>query len=132
MSNGKAIPVWYSEEDRRRVEEAAVLAGYKHLSKYIRDKSLNRGSYRESGHDSMQAWADRQELVGRLAEIERSQKGAHALLAMLLFLARKKATTGEVSELVLACEKADVPTDVLASSLPELAALLTRFTGDSI
>lgn len=85
MSSGKSIPVWYSEEDRRRVEEAAALAGYKHLSKYIRDKSLDRGSHRESGRDSMEAWADRQELVGRLAEIERSQKGAHALLAMLLF-----------------------------------------------
>ncbi|MDH4910107.1 conjugal transfer protein TraA (plasmid) [Xanthomonas axonopodis pv. ricini] len=131
MSSGKSIPVWYSEEDRRRVEEAAVLAGYKHLSKYIRDKSLDRGSHRESGRDSMEAWADRQELVGRLAEIERSQKGAHALLAMLLFLVRKKATTGEFNELVLACENVGVPADVLAVSLPELAALLTRFTEDS-
>ncbi|ATS24158.1 conjugal transfer protein TraA (plasmid) [Xanthomonas phaseoli pv. phaseoli] len=87
--------------------------------------------HRESSRDSMEAWADRQELVGRLAEIERSQKGAHALLAMLLFLVRKKATTGEVNELVLACEKSGVPADVLAASLPELAALLTRFTEDS-
>ncbi|WAW91401.1 conjugal transfer protein TraA [Xanthomonas citri pv. malvacearum] len=131
MSSGKSIPVWYSEEDRRRVEEATALAGYKHLSKYIRDKSLDRGSHRESGRDSMEAWADRQELVYRLAEIERSQKGAHALLAMLLFLVRKKATTGEFNELVLACENVGVPTDVLAVSLPELAALVTRFTEDS-
>lgn len=131
MSSGKSIPVWYSEEDRRRVEEAAALAGYKHLSKYIRDKSLDRGSHRESSRDSMEAWADRQELAGRLTEIERSQKGAYALLAMLLFLVRKKATTGELNELVLACEKVGVPADVLAASLPELAALLTRFTEDS-
>ncbi|MFP7072910.1 conjugal transfer protein TraA, partial [Xanthomonas hortorum pv. gardneri] len=54
MSSGKSIPVWYSEEDRRRVEEAAALAGYKHLSKYIRDKSLDRGSNRESGRDNME------------------------------------------------------------------------------
>ncbi len=132
MSSGKSIPVWYSEEDRRRVEEAAALAGYKHLSKYIRDKTLDRGSHRELGRDSMEAWADRQELASRLAEMERSQKSAHALLAMLLFLARKKATTGEVNELVLACEKAGVPADVLSDSLPELAVLLTRFTGDLI
>ena len=130
MNSGKSIPVWYSEEDRSRVEEAAVLAGYKHLSKYIRDKSLDRGRYRGSGPD-MEAWAERQEFVGRLAEIERSQKGAHALLAILLFLVRKKATTGEFNELVLACEKAIEPADVLAVSMPEIKALLTRFIEES-
>ncbi|MGD6595713.1 conjugal transfer protein TraA, partial [Xanthomonas citri pv. citri] len=39
--------------------------------------------------------------------------------------------TGELNELVLACETVGVPADVLAVSLPELAALLTRFTEDS-
>ena len=131
MSSGKSIPVWYSEEDRSRVEEAAVLAGYKHLSKYIRDKSLDRGRYRGSGRDSMEAWAEQQEFTGRLAEIERSQKGAHALLVMLLFLVRKKATTGEFNELVHAFMKVIEPGDVLAVSMPELKALLTRFMEES-
>ncbi|HDR9128342.1 TPA: conjugal transfer protein TraA [Burkholderia vietnamiensis] len=131
MSTGKSIPVWFTDEDRRRVEEAAALAGYKHLSKYIRDKALDRGSQREATRDSMEAWAERQELIGRLAEIERSQKTAHALLAVLLFLARKKATTGEFNELVLACEKAGVPAELLAASFPELASLIARFTEDS-
>jgi|GEM_PF-1587964 len=131
MSTGKSIPVWFTDEDRRRVEEAAALAGYKHLSKYIRDKALDRGGQREATRDSMEAWAERQELIGRLAEIERSQKTAHALLAMLLFLARKKATTGEFNELVLACEKAGVPAELLAASFPELASLIVRFTEDS-
>ncbi|MFX1722361.1 conjugal transfer protein TraA [Paraburkholderia sp. A1RO-5L] len=131
MSTGKSIPVWFTDEDRRRVEEAAALAGYKHLSKYIRDKALDRGGQRETTRDSMEAWAERQELIGRLAEIERSQKAAHALLAMLLFLARKKATTGEFNELVLACEKAGVPAELLAASFPELASLIARFTEDS-
>jgi hypothetical protein len=131
MSSGKSIPVWYTEDDRRRVEEAAVLAGYKHLSRYIRDRSLGHGERRESGRDSMEAWAERQEFAGRLAEIERSQKAAHALLAMLLFLVRKTATTSELNELVLACRQAGVPADVLAASLPDLAALLVRFTVDA-
>ena len=131
MSTGKSIPVWFTDEDRRRVEEAAALAGYKHLSKYIRDKALDRGGQREATRDSMEAWAERQELIGRLAEIERSQKSAHALLAMLLFLMRKKATTGEFNELVLACEKAGVPAELLAASFPELASLIARFTEDS-
>jgi len=131
MSSGKAIPVWYSEDDRLRVEEAAALAGYKHLSKYIRDKSLDRGDHRETDCDSMEAWADRQEFVSRLAEIERGQKTSQALLAVLLFLARKKATTGEFNDMVLACEYASVPADMLAAAVPELAELLTRLSVDT-
>lgn len=127
MSTGKSIPVWFTEEDRRRVEEAAALAGYRHLSKYIRDKALSRDGQREAARDSMDAWAERQELIGRLAEIERSQKTAHALLAMLIFLMRKKATTGEFNELVLACGKAGMPAELLAASVPELTPLIAGF-----
>ncbi|RWA36897.1 conjugal transfer protein TraA [Xylella fastidiosa] len=131
MSTAKSISVWYTEDERIRVEQAAVLSGYKHVSKYIRDKSLDRSGYRESDRNSMEAWADRQELFGRLAEIERNQKGTYGLLAMLFFLVCKKATAGEINELVLICEKVGVPTEMLAATLPELAALLTRFTEDS-
>lgn len=131
MKSGKAIPVWYSEQDRRRLEEAAALAGYQHLSKYIRDKSLSRRDSGEPGRDSLDAWADRQELAGRLADIERSQRSSSALLVMLLFLVRKKATAGEMHQLFLACEKSTVPGDVLADALPELSTLLTRFLQDS-
>ncbi|WP_244832198.1 hypothetical protein [Caballeronia sp. TF1N1] len=132
MSTGKSIPVWFSEEDRRRVEEAAALAGYKHLSKYIRDKAMSRDSQREAARDSMETWAERQELNGRLAEIERSQHTAHTLLSALLFLMRQKATLGEFNDLVLACENAvsggGMPSQLLAASSPELASLITRFT----
>ena len=128
MDTGKSIPVWFTEEDRRRVEEAAALAGYKHLSKYIRDRAMGRDSQREAARDSMEVWAERQELSGRLAEIERGQRAAHALLAMLLFLVRKKATTGEFNELVVACEHAGVPADFLTALAPELASLVGRFT----
>ncbi|SAL05374.1 hypothetical protein AWB81_07135 [Caballeronia arationis] len=131
MNDGKSISVWYTEDERRSLEQAAALAGYRHLSKYIRDKSLNAGRHRTTADDSVEAWAERQELTGRLAEIERDQKAAHALLAMLLFLVRRKATTGEINELVLACEHAGAPAEVLAGSLPEFAALLDRFTEDS-
>jgi hypothetical protein len=31
--NGRAIPVWYAQDDRSRIEEAAVVGGYKHLSR---------------------------------------------------------------------------------------------------
>lgn len=131
MSDGKSISVWYTEDERRRIEQAAVLAGYKHVSTYIRDKSLGKGSYRETVRDSIEGWAEKQELVARLTEIERSQKSAQALLTMLLFLIHKKATTKEVNELILAGEKAGVLTDMLSASMPELTKLLTRFTEDA-
>ncbi|SAK83297.1 hypothetical protein AWB77_04267 [Caballeronia fortuita] len=135
MSTGKSIPVWFSEEDRRRVEEAAALAGYKHLSKYIRDKAMSREGQREAARDNMESWAERQELLGRLAEIERSQQTAHTLLSALLFLMRKKATTGELNDLMLACEHAvsgaGMLAELLAASSPELASLITRFSEDA-
>ncbi|MDR5769653.1 hypothetical protein [Caballeronia sp. LZ028] len=135
MSTGKSIPVWFAEEDRRRVEEAAALAGYKHLSKYIRDKAMSRDSQREAARDSMETWAERQELNGRLTEIERSQTTSHMLLAALLFLLRNKATTAEFNDLVLACKDAEasgrMPAELLAASSPELASLIARLTEDS-
>jgi len=48
---------------------------------------------------------------------------------------RKKATSGDFNELVLACENAvsgaGMPTELLAASSPELALLVTRLTEDS-
>ena len=131
MTTGKCIPVWFTDDDRSRVEEAAALAGYKHLSKYIRDKALGRDGRYAAERDNVHAWADQQELTCRLAEIERSQETAHALLAMLLFLIRKKATTGEVNDLVLACEQAGMPAELLATAFPDLASHIARLTEDS-
>lgn len=131
MNNGKAIPVWYSEEDRRRLEEAAALAGYRHLSKYIRDRTLGYDVPRAAARDSIDAWADRQELAGHLAEIERSQSRAQALLAMLLFLLCGKATVAETNALIHACENARSPIDLLAATSPQLAALMSRFVEDA-
>lgn len=131
MNNGKAIPVWYSQEERRRLEEAAALAGYRHLSKYIRDRALGYDSQHTSARDSMDAWAERQELAGRLAEIERSQRRAQALLAMLLFLLRGKAMAAEIDALLLACENARTSGDLLAAASSQLAALMPRFVEDA-
>jgi hypothetical protein len=121
----KPFNVRYSEDEMRRIGQAAALAGYEHVSAWVRDKSLDRIGVGERGSNSPDAWVNRQELMGRLVEIERSQRGAHVLLAMLLFLARKNSTTGEVDELLLACGKLGAPVDVLAAFLPDLAALLT-------
>jgi hypothetical protein len=125
MRAGGAIPVWFSEQDRRKVEEAAALAGYRHLSKYIRDRTLGR--HDDEGRDPVQAWAAREDLVDRLAAIHRSgQASTLALLASLLVLVASKATTRERSELAAACAAAANPAEVLSAAFPDLAAELTR------
>jgi hypothetical protein len=43
---GSAVPIWFSENERYRLEEGAALAGYKHLSTYIKDKVFARGDFR--------------------------------------------------------------------------------------
>lgn len=128
MRDGKAIPIWFTDEDRNKLEEAAALAGYKHLSKYIRDKALGRGAGVEN-RGSVGAWAEAQELNGRIAEVGQRQRRTEALLAFLVFLARKKATAGEVGELV-ATYKRESSAGVLDAALPELAALKDLFTED--
>ena len=44
--NGSAIAVWFSDEERLRLEEASALAGYKHLSTYIKDRTFARADFR--------------------------------------------------------------------------------------
>lgn len=39
---GSAIPIWFSPDERRRLEEAAALSGHKHLSTYIKDRLFDR------------------------------------------------------------------------------------------
>ena len=42
---GSAIPIWFSVEERKRLEEGAAIAGYKHLSTYIKDRVFARADY---------------------------------------------------------------------------------------
>ncbi|EHP44185.1 hypothetical protein OR16_04387 [Cupriavidus basilensis OR16] len=119
MSDGKAIPVWFTDDDHRRVKEAAALAGYKHLSKYIRDKVLGR----REANETLDAQAEREALGHRLADIEHAQRTSEVLLAMLTALVARKATTGEINDLRVAASAAVDANGLLANAAPELAAL---------
>ncbi|MEW4339620.1 hypothetical protein [Chromobacterium vaccinii] len=121
MSDGKAIPVWYPEKDRLLVEQAAALAGYKHLSTYIRDQSLQRGPGRAGAGRSLETWADLQELNGRLADIERGQRSIGAQLAVVLFLITRKASAIEMQEVRSALAAHGLPEALILELLPELA-----------
>ncbi len=130
MSETKPIPIRFSKDERRRLEEAAVIAGYKYVSAYIRDRALGR----EGGRDDIEGWATRQELTGRLSEIEQGQQSLQASLTLLLFLVKRRASTADISELQATIEHAagrHVPSARLLAELdPALADLLQRFRED--
>jgi hypothetical protein len=71
MATGKSVSVWYLEDERNRLEQAAALAGYGHVSRYIRDKSLDRGDRRQGGLGGVEEWVQRQEIAQRLEVLER-------------------------------------------------------------
>ena len=125
MRSGKAIAIWYSEEDRRRVQEAATLTGYRQVSKYIRDRSLGR----DTAGANLQLQLDRQRLQDQLETLARQQKTTEALLAMVLYLVRKKATSGDLSELLAQVTLFPNVEDVVNVASPELAGLLDKLVG---
>lgn len=125
MRSGKAIAIWYSEEDRRRVQEAATLTGYRQVSKYIRDRSLGR----DTAGANLQLQLDRQRLQDQLETLARQQKTTEALLAMVLYLVRKKATAGDLSELLAQMTLFPNVQDVVEAASPELAGLLDKLVG---
>lgn len=119
------ISIRYDEDDFRLIEQAAVLARYKHLTTWVRDKSLDRLPGMRSGG----SWSDPEDMIGRLRVIERTQDGTQALLALLIYLVRKRATAGEVAELIAACERSGDTDALVRGALPEFVPLLDRLGG---
>jgi len=126
MATGKSVSVWYLEGERNRLEEAAALAGYRHVSKYIRDKSLDRGHGRQGGQGGVEEWVERQEIAERLEELERGLQSVQTMVAMVLALARQRSTTGQANELAAVMAGSRSARDVIASVAPGLAAELER------
>lgn len=130
MSDGKTVSIRYSDDELNRLEQAAVLAGYKKLSPYIRDKTLDKVGLQNSGRDSLESWSERQEITGRLAEIERTQNAANAMLTTLVYLVHRKATTGEMSDFRAAVEHAGLSSSTLDKIAPELGQLIKQLQSE--
>ncbi len=136
MDKGSPISLWLSEDDRRCLDEAAALAGYRHVSTYIRDRVMGRLSTQLSagfgGAPGVGlAWPGEPGGVReQLAELERRQRSMHAISAMLLFLVRARSTTGEVSELLAACHRAEGIEALLTDAFPQLALALQRLADE--
>ncbi|MES2902326.1 MAG: conjugal transfer protein TraA [Pseudomonadota bacterium] len=136
MDKGSPISLWFSEDDRRCLDQAAALAGYRHVSTYIRDRAMGRiSTHLDAGlggaHGARLSWpGGALDLREQLEELERRQRSMHAICAMLLFLVRARSTTGEVSELLAACHGAGEIEGLLAGAFPQLAQALRRLADE--
>jgi hypothetical protein len=131
MAQGRNVSVWYHPDELKMVEQAAVLAGYRKLSTYIRDRSLGRVRHDAGEAFQVDRWSDQQAAQVRLGEVEAAVKDVQALLAMQLSLLGKKASLGEIRDLLVACKGADNPSDVLRVMAPELASAVAHLQGDA-
>lgn len=131
MKGGESLSVWLSSEDRRRLEEACAVAGYSHLSRYVRDKALDRlDAYSRvgSGLGRRDLWRlDNSD--ADLAELSRSHRTMKLMLAMLLGLARQRATASDINALAAAAART-TEEDALDAFAPELAAVMRALVWD--
>lgn len=130
MRDGKTVSIRYNDDELNRLEQAAAIAGYPKLSPYLRDKTLDKIGLQNSGRDSLEAWSEKQELTGRLAEIERTQHAANAMLTTLVYLVHRKATTSEMSDLRAAVEHAGLSSSTLDKIAPELGKLIKQLQSE--
>jgi hypothetical protein len=127
MKTGESLSIWLSTEDRRRLEEACAIAGYSHLSRYVRERALDRIDASRSlrSGQGFDEWQHAQPGNTGLTELAQSQKSIELMLAMLLGLARRKTTTVEFDE-VMAAAASRAGNDVLSAVAPELVGLLRK------
>ncbi|UUW74400.1 hypothetical protein [Pseudomonas oryzihabitans] len=125
---GRTVPIRFNTEQLARVEEAAALAGYKHLSAYIRDRvlAMDKGAHRPGVED----WAEQQRMIGLLESIAQEQTRNRAILTVAIYLIRQNVTQGKVNELRAQLQHLDGAEDALAVLLPELANDIERLTGE--
>ena len=128
MKPGESLSVWLSVEDRRRLEEAATIAGYSRLSQYVRDRALGADEHR-GARARAQEWEHRQDVEARLAKLERGQDAVLNALGMLLALTRKRSES-DAREISVAWQRAGSAKQALASVAPELVDGLAQFNGD--
>ncbi|MGZ9709271.1 conjugal transfer protein TraA [Glaciimonas sp. GNP009] len=130
MRDGKTVSIRYSDDELNRLEQAAAIAGYAKLSPYLRDKTLDKIGLSNSARDGVEAWSERQEVTGRLAEIERTQHAANAMLTTLLYLVHRKASTGDMQDLQAAVEHAGLSASTLDKIAPVLGKLIQQLQAE--
>ena len=102
---GSAVSIWFSDEERTRLEEAVALTGYKHLSTYIKDKLFDRGDFGHRGQGTQalsqvlsQSVTD--EIATRLDLVNEDLAVQKVLLMALTYLAAQELSGTRKLELI--------------------------------
>jgi hypothetical protein len=115
---GKTVPIRLNDEQLARVEESAALAGYKHLSTYMRDRLLEPSKV-DSHQGGIDQWADQQRIMSLLESLDQAQATNRTILAIVVYLLRQNSTQGKLSELRAELSALGSNEEALAALLPE-------------
>ena len=126
---GKTVPIRLNDEQLARVEESAALAGYKHLSTYMRDRLLEPSKV-DSHQGGIDQWADQQRIMSLLESLDREQATSRTILAIVVYLLRQNSTQGKLNELRAELSALGSNEEALAALLPELAKDIERLSGE--
>lgn len=126
---GKTVPIRLNDEQLARVEESAALAGYKHLSTYMRDRLLEPSKV-DSHQGGIDQWADQQRIMSLLESLDREQATNRTILAIVVYLLRQNSTQGKLNELRAELSALGSNEEALAALLPELAKDIERLSGE--
>lgn len=124
---GSAIPIWFSPDERQRLEEAAALSGYRHLSTYIKDRLFDRtdlGNRREPADSRASADVD---LETRMDLLLADQAVLKSMLALLTLALSRSESPTERQSLVRQMASFRSEAD-LFQSLGDLGEVLEQFS----
>ena len=125
---GKTVPIRLNDEQLARVEESAALAGYKHLSTYMRDRLLEPSKV-DSRQGGIDQWADQQRILSLLESLDQAQATNRTILTIVVYLLRQNSTQGKLNELRGELSALGSSEEALAALLPELAKDIERLSG---
>jgi hypothetical protein len=123
---GSAIPIWFSVSERQSLEEGAALAGYKHLSTYIKDRVFARGDFRVSPGLSPSSLDQDVDLATRLDLLLADQAFEKAMLAFVVSVLVRDMSPSNKLEMVRRFSAIHSEEDVF-ESLGEVGAVIRRF-----
>jgi hypothetical protein len=125
----KTLPIRLNDEQVKRLEEGAALAGHKHISTYVRARLFDQVK-EERSQGGVDQWATLERFGFQLDSIERHQALQQTLLAVAVYLLRKSHTQGTLNGLRAELATLGAAHEVIDALLPDLAPEFERLSGD--
>lgn len=124
---GSAIPIWFSVSERQSLEEGAALAGYKHLSTYIKDRVFARSDYRVGGEPTQSGLDQDVDVATRLDLLLADQAMEKAMLSFVVSVLVRDMSPSNKLEMVRRFSTIQSEEDVF-ESLGDVGAVIRRFS----